>query len=371
MTTNKSLTMKLIFFLVAFGLVFYRFYHLSTNHGKHGNDGNILMTGDNLYEKVEWSGVIEFNDAETGVESISPRGCLKYVKNEKKLLIESDNHGKLSYEISDRGKTIPLDEAGKKIVEEAIKEMIGLGFNLNARVEKIFNRGGVPALLTESAKMKMDMTKSVYLNRVFKCDSISNQDLIAVLQQIKEMGNDMDKQVQLKHFTAKDWGDSSISHAWLNIVQDLGSDMAKMDVLEYFIMKRGYSDSSISMVITIANDFGSDMEKEHLISLLISKKALPENLTGRVLETVGNFGSDMEKENMYSKLLNENIQTEAQWISLTNQAANFGSDFEKSNMLVKIAQKMPKSDTLKMIYLKVARTINSDADYGKAIKAME
>src|SRR5258708_8155325 len=142
MSSTKYIPMKLIFFLVAFGLVFFRFYHLSTHHGKDGTDGNILMTGDNLYEKVSWSGRIEFNDAETDVESISPGGCLKFEKNEKKVLIESDKHGKLSYEISVGGRDLPKDEDGKKLVAEAIKEMIGFGFNLDSRIEKIYRKGG-------------------------------------------------------------------------------------------------------------------------------------------------------------------------------------------------------------------------------------
>jgi len=405
MSSSKYIPMKLIFFLVAFGLIFFRFYHLSTNHGRDRNDGNILMTGDNLYEKVSWSGKIEINDAETDVASISPGGCLKFVKNEKKLLIESDKHGKLSYEISNDGKNIPLNEDGKKIIAEAIKEIIGFGFNLDSRIEKIYNKGGAPALLAESANWKMDNIKSAYLNRVFKSDSLSEQDLLIALQQIKGMGNDMDRQVQLKHFTPRYWSDSAIVNGWLTVVEGLGSDMAKMDALEYYIRKHEYSDHSIAHIIKIGNDLGSDMEKanlislmlrekalsetnigqvldivghfgsdwekENTISLLLKEKAIPETLTGQVLDIVGGFGSDMEKENLYDKLMKETIQTEAQWISLTNQTASFGSDYEKSNMLVKIAHKMPKSDTLRTIYLKVAKTINSDADYGKAIKAVE
>ena len=405
MFTNKSHTMKLIFFLVAFGLVFYRFYHLSVNNGKEGNDGNIMMTGDNLYEKLSWSGKIEFNDGEDDIASITPGGHLKYVRNEKKLLIESDNHGKLTYEISINGTDISANEDRKKIIAEAVKEMIGFGFNLDSRIEKIYRRGGVPALLSESAVMKADNIKSAYLNRVFKCDSISQKDLLLGLQQIKSMGNDMDRQGQLKHFTPRDWSDSVIMNAWLDVVQELGSDMAKMDMLEYYIKKGQYSDSSITHIIKIGGEFGSDMDKGNLISLMLKEKALsetnieqvldmvahfgsdwdkeniismllrenaiPESLTGQVLNIVGHFGSDMQKENVYDKLMKGNIQTEAQWISLTNQTANFGSDYEKSNMLVKIAQKMPKSDTLKTVYRKVAKTINSDADYGKAIKAVE
>ncbi len=63
--------------------------------------------------------------------------------------------------------------------------------------------------------------------------------------------------------------------------------------------------------------------------------------------------------------------TEDQWTGLINEAAKLDGDFEKSNMLLQISLKMPKSENIKTAYLKAAKTIAGDMEFGKAVRAVE
>jgi hypothetical protein len=47
------------------------------------------------------------------------------------------------------------------------------------------------------------------------------------------------------------------------------------------------------------------------------------------------------------------------------------NDNSKSDMLVRIAKKMPIDDSVKAEYKTAARTIRDDAEYGKAMRAIE
>jgi len=85
----------------------------------------------------------------------------------------------------------------------------------------------------------------------------------------------------------------------------------------------------------------------------------------------GHFNDDNQKENLYKKLMGENNLSEEQWISLINQTANIGGDFEKSNFLIQLSQKMPKSDNVRAAYLKMAKTISDDSQYGRTVRAVE
>jgi len=40
-------------------------------------------------------------------------------------------------------------------------------------------------------------------------------------------------------------------------------------------------------------------------------------------------------------------------------------------LLVEISKKMPKTENVKASYLQAAKTINDDADFGKAMKAIQ
>jgi predicted negative regulator of RcsB-dependent stress response len=79
----------------------------------------------------------------------------------------------------------------------------------------------------------------------------------------------------------------------------------------------------------------------------------------------------MQKENLYKKLMSQNNLSEEQWISLINEASHLSADFEKSNLLVQLSQKMPKTESVKSTYLKAAKTINDNGEYGKAIRVVE
>jgi hypothetical protein len=44
---------------------------------------------------------------------------------------------------------------------------------------------------------------------------------------------------------------------------------------------------------------------------------------------------------------------------------------DKSTLLIEIAQKMPRTEMLKSLYLTAAKSIGNDSDYGKAVRAVE
>lgn len=77
--------------------------------------------------RIECEGDIHFTEDSSSVKSISPYGYIEYRGNDKHVLIESDEQGKLSYELY-RGETkIPLDSAGKLFLAATLKEMFLLG----------------------------------------------------------------------------------------------------------------------------------------------------------------------------------------------------------------------------------------------------
>jgi len=69
--------------------------------------------------------------------------------------------------------------------------------------------------------------------------------------------------------------------------------------------------------------------------------------------------------------MSENNLSEEQWIRLIDQTANINGDFEKSNFLIQLSRKMPKGDNIRNAYLKIAKTINDDSQYGRAVRAIE
>ncbi len=93
----------------------------------------ISVKNDNVSLKIEYSGTVIFNDDETGIESISSGGYVKYSKNGKKLEAKNNRRGEITYELYDRGKKLSMQDDNRKFLAEAIKEMMKYGHNEDDR----------------------------------------------------------------------------------------------------------------------------------------------------------------------------------------------------------------------------------------------
>ena len=50
--------------------------------------------------------------------------------------------------------------------------------------------------------------------------------------------------------------------------------------------------------------------------------------------------------------------------------AGLNAEMDKASLLVQIAQKMPAGENIRKAYLTAAKTINSDNEYGKVMRAV-
>jgi len=432
--------MKLIFFLIAFCLIFIRMYFSWTGHDHgNGNEGNMTISSDNFIEQMKWSGQIKFNEDESAIQSISAGGYLKYRKNDVKVVAESNLHGEISYELYDGHNKLNMDDRGKKLVSEAIKEMIAYGFDAEGRMDRIYKKGGKAALLNELDNIKFDNVKGIYLDRLLSTDSNSQEDLTLIAKKIDSMGSDIEKSKYFSRFSIKELEDSQTNRVFYGGVQHMNSDLDKGNILMHLIQQGSLTDINfdhvldlikhfnsdldklnltkelikrddvtevrldnvlgmvsnfnsdldkqdllrqlmdrgditgkhVDKLLDLVSHFGSDLDKENVLHQLMDKKEVDSTHFDQLIDIISRFGSDLDRENMYKKFFEVNGLTEVQWTHLLNNVALINADIDKSNLLVEIAGKMPKTDNLKSVYLRVAKTIGSDPDFGKAIRAIE
>jgi hypothetical protein len=398
--------MKITFFLIAFCLIFIRLYLGWTGHWRNdSNGGTMTMSNGDDHFEIKWSGKIRLSDDEKAIESISPGGYLKFTHQDEKLLAESNMQGDISYKIYDGQQELAMDEKGKKFLAGAIREMIEFGFDAQGRMDRIYAKGGKMGLLSAEAELKSDNLRGMYIDRLLKTDSLTKDELNKLISQIGEMGSDFEKQQRLNQISPEQLKDSGTVQAWLGIVGHMGDDHGKEELLKHLIDQDTISEEVESKILDLTGQFGGDWEKENLLSELIEKDTVPTGLVdkllgvigqfaddhgkedlfskliekdavpadhfGRLLGLIGKFAGDFEKENLYRKLILKNQMSEEEWAVLINRTSDLSSDFEKSNMLVDIAAKMPKTENLRTEYLKVAKTINADPEYGKAVRAVE
>ena len=335
--------MKLTFFLIAFFLVLLRVYFSWAGYARHNSStsGNITIKSDNFIEEINWSGKIRLSDDEKSIADIPPGGYVKFRKNDQTFKAESNLQGEIVYTLYDGHENLPLNDSGRRFVSGVLQEMIAWGFYSDGRAQRIAQKGGNQALLAELPHMTMAGTKEPYLDQLFKSDSLTEAEQFRLLEQINHLGDDGETEKYLIRFTPDQLRDSVVGQYWLAIVGYIGPDDRKSNLLRHYIGQ--VSDSA----------------------------GLPDNRFDSVIAAAGHMESGGEKEDLYRVLTNSVRMTDAEWVSLIRAVGRMEEDYGKSEVLLQIAQKMPHSDLVKAEYKTAARTIKGDAEYGKAMRAIE
>jgi hypothetical protein len=366
--------MKLLFFLIAFCILSVRVYFswAGMEGARRGEStSNMVIKSDNYIEEMKYSGKFEVNEDETAFKSISPGGYFKFRKNDTSVRAESDLQGAIEYTIYEGSNKVAMDAGGKEKVAQAIREMINWGFDAGPRMERIYKKGGFAALSREVDSMKTDPVRILYLNRLFASDSLSSEDRVSLIKKIGSLGSDGDKFIFLNKFTPVQFQNPEIANAWFSVVNNMGSDMDKVRCLHHVLDQDPVTDSNADRILILSSMLGADMDKSELYRTMMRKGLDSGARFGKQLELISKMGADMDKIFLYQSILEQKNITNDQWILVINKISSLGSDMDKSNMLIYISQKMPKTETVKDAFLKTAKTINNDSDYGRVLRAVD
>jgi len=366
--------MKLIFFLIAFLLISIRFYFSWTGKDRERrglSESNIVIKSDNTYEEINYLGKFQLSDDESGFKFISPGGYFKFRLNDVKVKAQSDMRGEIEYKIFDGKNDLPFNDEGKLLVKKAIKEMIYWGYDAKGRMERVYQKGGSEALLREMDSLKDDQVKILYMKRLFLNDSLPSETQGLIVRKVNLLGSDMDKTQFLNQIKPSQFNDPSITAACFDIIKGMGSDMDKINALNHIIDQDSLTGGNMVTILNLGNSMGSDMDKSNLYGKLIDKNLIKDSLFDSLSVRISKMGSDIDKVNLFHKMLKIDPISENQWIILIGQSESLSSDMDKANLLSDFSKKMPKTDPLKTAYVKAAKTIGNDNDYGRVMRALE
>jgi hypothetical protein len=367
--------MKLIFFLVAFCLISIRLYFSWSGKDKENrgiSESNMVVKSDNFLEKISYSGKFQLTDDETGFKSISPGGYFKYQMNDVSVKAESNLKGEIEYTLYDGKNNLVMDDKGKKLVAQAIREMIAWGYDAQGRMERVYKKGGINALLAEVDSVRVGNTKVIYLDRLFSLmDSLSPVEQALIVDKVKSLNSDMDERQLLEKISYRQLKNPKISDTYFLVASGINSDMDKAGVLNHFLDMDSITTENTFKLLQVSATLNSDMDKGGVYRKMIEKGIINGASYDSLVGLIADMNSDIDKANLYKQLIGIGNISETQWIDLISKISRMNSDIDKANLLVEIASKMPKTDVVKTNYQKAAKTLNSDMDYGRVMRAVE
>jgi len=301
---------------------------------------------------------------------MSPGSYFKFRMNDLRIKAESNLKGEIEYSVRNKDSIIQSPDEIRACIATAIQQTLWWGFDAEARMERLYKKGGISLLLKEADSIRPSNLKIRYYEKILNADTSLNADLPRILMAIGKIDDNMAKSVMLKKISLSLLNDSMVAKAWFNILDNLPSDMDKVSALNYLIDQDSMARKLVLPILHSTSHLQSDMDRANIYDKLLDKQMIGTDHFNYLLDRINLIGSDMDKQNLYRKLMNEKNLRPDQWVVLLLQISRLGSDMDKTNLLIEAAGKMPIDAQTRPAYLSVVKTIQNDMDYGRAMRAI-
>ncbi len=363
-------------------------YSYSSSSGKNGffdylKSGLSIITGHKGETTVSWvddddktsiimDGDIEFNEDETGIESISKRGYISIRQRRGKLLtvleIEPDKNGELQYEYSIKNKIQDFDQAGQEWLAEIIGRLVrNTGVNVDKRVQKYYSEDGVDGVLKEITKIDNNHVKSLYYQELMSLRALSDEEFGDIIRAAsREIDSDYSKSEFLISFA--DYTDLKEEYLvdYVDMVGTIESDYSMRQALSA-IEFRNVNNQVLKAILEMAEDLDSDYDRSELLIDMASTDLKDAESQKLLVQAIEGIDSDYEKKRVIFELLSHrNISPETidEMIYLT---MGMSSDYEKAELLIELYDASRNDPALKKAVLEACATLDSDYEMKRVL----
>lgn len=153
--------------------------------------------------------------------------------------------------------------------------------------------------------------------------------------------------------------------------ENLKSDYERSRFLRAILNKKGMDETSLKLILKASKELKSNYEKAKVISSVMKSINELDPCYKELLDAIQKVTSNYEKSKLLSQVINFELSS-PQIDALLTAIEGVSQDYEKSKLLQKLGPKLPASDTkLVEAYRRVAKTIGSDYEYGKVMRAID
>ena len=382
--------------------------------------GNISINDDDTaIRSISPGGFISFEKGNIDcVIKSDEKGLISYFLDGKKVKFTVEEKAILAQVVSELA-AVGIDAVGKcertyeKSGVDGVLALAGklkndqtkityLSFLLN---KKELSTKEVSAIITSGKSLSNDYDKANFYKSI-PGHQMQNKDVSStLLQAVLLIESDYDKAEVLKHFL-KIKDQDAISSEFIAVVNTIEGSYERKTILETCLQLKGINNNDIITLLPAITSIESSYEKSELLKEIYSRADLNESLIALSLDIISTIDtdyeksiilqtlcrknltytdkvfidiikitttveSDYEKTNVVQALVKGHVVGDPQWLALLELAASIESSYDKEVTLTAIAQIMPHSEAIKSNFIKVAKTLEDDAIYGKLMRGLE
>jgi beta-lactamase regulating signal transducer with metallopeptidase domain len=324
---------------------------------------------------VRVNGKIRYANDLSDVLAVSPGGSIVITESDeittRRVDIRPDGSGRLTRKFTVDGVERPWDDEGRRWLASVLVALERrTAFNAATRVPALYERGGVEAVLRETAQLSGDHARRQYFTTLFKMQpSLSESETRRALEITGQMDSDFEVAETLIAI-AKTGTIGAGSSAYLEAVRNIESDYETRRVLSALLKTATPDAAAMELLLRLANNIESDFELAELL-IAVSKRGLESSeARDSYFKAVGTIESDFERRRVLMTILRRADNPERVQAQLLEAASTIESDFELAEFLVAFAHKYPEMNSATHdVFMKAADSIESQHEYGRVMQS--
>lgn len=357
---------------------------------------------------INYDGVIRVSNDDRSIKSISPGGYLKIsirtFGNSRKLLVNSDSRGKLSYEFRVGRQEVPFEPEGRRWLEDVLIQVVrSSGLDAEGRAQRFYSNGGLDAFLDELSQIHSNNVKSRYFSALLDNNELSNRELSDVAYSIAgKLSSNTDRGRLFRSYQNLFLRDNQVASAYFSAISKLSSSTEKGRIYRNIDRKINFSHTGLrDAYFTSIDRISSNTEAGSVLRYTLANQDLPAGAqaallrsvtkissnseSGRVLRSgnfsleltevceayfsaVDNLSSSSEAGSTLRHVLSENQPGGACMTSLLSVTKKISSDSEKSSVIRSINKINLGDPVTREAYFNVIRLTSSDTEAGRMMR---
>ena len=372
--------------------------------GFRSDNHHIVVNADDYHEELEYAGRIGISEDETAVQSMPPDGFLRYTRNDSTIEIVNDTlHHRLTYTFLVDGNKIDNDSARAGMTQQALAAMFRWGYMGAERMEKLYRRGGAPALLKAMPGFGDNGLRARYAVKILQTDTTGSTVLLLTQYLAKDFGDGPEKEQVLQRYTPRQWKDTAITTAYLSAVGSVRDEYARSMLIQQYL-KQNPGGPFLDKVAGLAREIQDDNLRAHMAGEFLQTPLADSSYWPRVLGLVSSLRDEGQKTHLLLQIINDSTKGKApfpeimkasksmpssdwradiyralndhfslqdpEWRELIAQIAQIPDENEKSELLLSISKKKAAVPEINASLKTAAKSIHDDALLGRVMREL-
>jgi hypothetical protein len=242
-------------------------------------------------------GKAQFNEDFTDLVSLSRDGSLRLDVTDDgerhRLEIEPGREGLVrTWRVN--GREQPYDAAARAwfaafLIELDRRTAVGV----DQRLPVLLRKGGVAAVLAETAQMPSDYARGVYYSKLADATRLSNADIVKVLDQAASMKTgDYYASEVIKNLGVRAGGDADLRAAMFRLIQAMSSDYYRAEAAQRAIADDRLSAGEVDFLIGVVQKMESSYYKTDLLKKILDAGTVDAAQRKRLATLARDIGED-------------------------------------------------------------------------------